>query len=90
MRRQIGRPTLGKTIMALDEPSARLPVPERTSPIGLENYISGNTVISGDGPAWRDAFVQVLSRGRAQHPFLVPAVAEPLIDHDEYHREKSR
>ena len=65
--------------MALDEPSACLPIPERTSPVGLENYISGNTLVSGDGPAWRDVFVQVLSRHRAQHPFLVPAVAEPLI-----------
>ncbi|AOF93480.1 helix-turn-helix domain-containing protein [Sinorhizobium sp. RAC02] len=63
--------------MALDEPS--LPIPERTSPIGLESYISGNTLISGDGPAWKDVFVQVLSRNRVQHPFLVPAVAEPLI-----------
>ncbi|MGQ3296171.1 MAG: AraC family ligand binding domain-containing protein, partial [Shinella sp.] len=63
----------------MDETSAGRPVPERTSPIGLENYISGNTLISGDGPAWRDVFVQVLSRHRVQHPFLVPAVAEPLI-----------
>lgn len=54
-------------------------IPERTSPLGLENYISGTTLISGDGPAWKDAFVQVFSRNRVQHPFLVPAVAEPLI-----------
>ena len=47
--------------------------------MGLENYINGDTLVSGDGPAWRDVFVQVLSRHRVQHPFLVPAVAEPLI-----------
>ncbi|YCI06853.1 helix-turn-helix domain-containing protein (plasmid) [Ensifer sp. D2-11] len=55
------------------------PSPERTSPIGLESYISGTTLISGDGPAWKDVFVQIFSRDRVQHPFLVPAVAEPLI-----------
>lgn len=55
------------------------PPPERTSPIGLESYISGTTLIRGDGPAWKDVFVQLFSRDRVQHPFLVPAVAEPLI-----------
>jgi AraC family transcriptional regulator len=70
---------IGEMTMALDDPSARLLIPERTSPIGLESYISGNTLVSGDGPAWKDVFVQVFSRDRVQHPFLVPAVAEPLI-----------
>lgn len=65
--------------MVLNEPSDAPPVPERTSPIGLESYISGTTLISGDGPAWKDVFVQIFSRSRVQHPFLVPAVAEPLI-----------
>ncbi|WP_231711081.1 helix-turn-helix domain-containing protein [Xanthobacter dioxanivorans] len=65
--------------MASNEPSAPPPVPERTSPIGLENYISGTTLISGEGPAWKDLFVQIFSRNRVQHPFLVPAVAEPLV-----------
>lgn len=64
--------------LALDGPSTP-PTPERTSPIGLESYISGTTLISGDGPAWKDVFVQVFSRNRIQRPFLVPAVAEPLI-----------
>lgn len=54
-------------------------IPERTSPVGLESYISGTTLISGDGPVWKDVFIQVFSRHRAQPPFLVPAVAEPLI-----------
>ncbi|UVK43828.1 AraC family transcriptional regulator [Mesorhizobium sp. AR07] len=53
--------------------------PDRTSPQGLENYFAGRTLISGDGPAWTDMFVQVFSRLREQAPFLVPAVAEPLI-----------
>ncbi|MBB3773333.1 AraC family transcriptional regulator [Angulomicrobium tetraedrale] len=53
--------------------------PERTSPGGLEKYISGTTLISSDGPAWKDVFVQVFSRNRVQQPFLVPTVAEPLI-----------
>ncbi|QEN85855.1 AraC family transcriptional regulator [Labrys sp. KNU-23] len=66
-----------ETILALNEQSA--PPPERTSPLGLESYISGITLVSGDGPAWNDVFVQVFSRNRTQHPFLVPAIAEPLI-----------
>jgi len=35
--------------------------------------------MSGDGSAWKDVFVGVFSRHRAQAPFLVPAVAEPLL-----------
>ncbi|NKN35234.1 helix-turn-helix transcriptional regulator [Agrobacterium sp. a22-2] len=53
--------------------------PERTSPLGLEQYIAGRTLVSGDSPAWTDMFVQVYSRLHKQEPFLVPAVAEPLI-----------
>ncbi|WP_222355848.1 AraC family transcriptional regulator [Rhizobium leguminosarum] len=53
--------------------------PERTSPLGLEQYIAGRTLVSGDSPAWNDMFVQVYSRLNKQDPFLVPAVAEPLI-----------
>jgi len=54
-------------------------IPERTSPVGLESYISGTTLSSGEGPAWKDLFVQVFSRNRVQQPFVVPSVAEPLI-----------
>jgi AraC family transcriptional regulator len=54
-------------------------VPERTSPTGMETYVGGTTLFSGDGPAWKDVFAQVFSRNRVQSPFLVPAVAEPLI-----------
>lgn len=53
--------------------------PERTSPLGLERYIAGRTLVSGDSPAWTDLFVKVYSRLMNQEPFLVPAVAEPLI-----------
>ncbi|MDS7594025.1 AraC family transcriptional regulator [Agrobacterium tumefaciens] len=63
-------------VPALDETTAR---PERTSPLGLEQYIAGRTLISGDSPAWNDMFVKVYSRLDKQEPFLVPAVAEPLI-----------
>jgi AraC family transcriptional regulator len=66
-------------MISMDEMSTGRLVPERTSPIGLESYISGTTLISGDGPAWKDVFVQVFSRNRVQQPFLVPAVTEPLI-----------
>ena len=64
--------------MAVDSPDASS-VPHRTSPAGLETYISGRTLVSGDGPAWTDMFVQVFSRLSVQPPFLVPAVAEPLV-----------
>jgi AraC family transcriptional regulator len=53
--------------------------PERTSALGLEQYIAGRTLVSGDSPAWDDLFVQVYSRLSEQKQFLVPAVAEPLI-----------
>lgn len=51
----------------------------RTSPRGLERFIAGRTLVKRDGPAWKDLFVQVCSRHSHQEPFLVPAVAEPLI-----------
>ncbi|MEH6721619.1 MAG: helix-turn-helix domain-containing protein [Aurantimonas endophytica] len=53
--------------------------PDRTSPRALGKYVAGRTLVSGDGPAWADLFVQVYSRNDNQEPFLVPAVAEPLI-----------
>lgn len=65
--------------MAVDDREDVSSVPQRTSPAGLETYISGRTLVSGDGPAWTDMFVQVFSRLSEQQPFLVPAVAEPLV-----------
>ncbi|UCI10630.1 helix-turn-helix domain-containing protein [Mesorhizobium sp. B1-1-8] len=65
--------------MAFEEDKKPDAPPDRTSPQGHEKYIAGRTLISGDGPAWRDMFVQVFSRLTMQEPFLVPAVAEPLI-----------
>lgn len=54
-------------------------IPEQTSPTGLESYITGTTLISSNGPAWKDLYAQVFARKRVQEPFLVPAVAEPLL-----------
>lgn len=54
-------------------------VPERTSARGLEQFIAGRTLLSGDSLAWSDLFVQVYSRRSHQEAFLVPAVAEPLV-----------
>ncbi len=54
-------------------------VPDRTSPRGLEQFIAGRTLLSGDSLAWSDLFVQIYSRQQKQQPFLVPAVAEPLV-----------
>ena len=65
--------------MTADRGDDTASVPDRTSPAGLETYIAGRTLISGDGPAWADIFVQVFSRLKVQEPFLVPAVAEPLV-----------
>lgn len=65
--------------MLVSDQTLALHTPERTSPSGLESYISGTTLISSQGPAWKDVFVQIFSRNRVQQPFLVPAVAEPLL-----------
>ena len=65
--------------MTADSREETSSVPHRTSPAGLQAYIAGRTLVSGDGPAWTDLFVQVFSRLKLQRPFLVPAVAEPLI-----------
>ncbi|GGB30673.1 AraC family transcriptional regulator [Tistrella bauzanensis] len=65
--------------MPVDDMRTGAGIPERTSPLGLERHISGNRLISSDGPAWKDVFIQVFARNRVQHPFLVPAVAEPLL-----------
>ena len=65
--------------MATDSQEDASSVPHRTSPAGLETYIAGRTLVSGDSPAWADMFVQVFSRLKVQQPFLVPAVAEPLV-----------
>ncbi len=53
--------------------------PERTSPEAHRQYIGGRVLVSGDGPAWRDLFVEIFSHNRIERPFLVPAVAEPLV-----------
>ncbi|WP_244552008.1 AraC family transcriptional regulator [Rhizobium sp. RU33A] len=54
-------------------------IPDRTSSRGLERFIAGRTLLSGDSLAWSDLFVQVYSRHQNQEPFLVPVVAEPLV-----------
>jgi AraC family transcriptional regulator len=73
-------PDMGQNAMVQSDRSFSSPnVPDRTSPSGLESYISGSTLVSSDGPAWKDVFVQIFSRNQIQEPFLVPAVAEPLI-----------
>lgn len=51
--------------------------PERTSPLGLEQYIAGRTLVSGDSPAWSDIFVKVYSRLNKQEPFLFPLLPNP-------------
>ena len=53
--------------------------PERTSASAHGQYIGGRVIASGDGLAWRDLFVEVFSHKHVEQPFLVPAVAEPLI-----------
>lgn len=54
-------------------------IPERTTPVALASYLAGTTLATGDGPAWKDLFVQVFARQGVQPPVLVPAVAEPFI-----------
>ena len=52
---------------------------DRTSAEMLEQHIRGLRLASSDGPAWRDALVQIFVRERVEDSFIVPAVAEPLI-----------
>ncbi len=70
-----------RKVLSLAQPGAVSggDVAERTSARGLERFIAGHTLVSGDSPAWKDLFVQVHSRQSRQEPFLVPAVAEPLV-----------
>lgn len=60
-------------------PEREAQVPDRTSPRGLEQFIAGRTLLSGDSLAWSDLFIQIYARHRNQDAFLVPAVAEPLV-----------
>lgn len=69
----------GKFLPSGDVPMPDRAVPDRTSPRGLEQFIAGRTLLSGDSLAWSDLFVQIYSRHQKQEPFLVPAVAEPLV-----------
>lgn len=59
--------------------SDHLSTPDRTSPNAHGQYIGGRVIASGDGPAWRDMFVEIFSHNVVEQPFFVPAVAEPLI-----------
>ncbi|KWT81314.1 helix-turn-helix domain-containing protein (plasmid) [Agrobacterium radiobacter] len=84
--RQKNRPSVpavtGKTTQRralMPEMEKVIASPERTSPLGLEQYIAGRTLVSGDSPAWNDLFVKLYSRLNKQEPFIVPAVAEPLV-----------
>lgn len=56
-----GQSHLNGAAMTVDRREQTSPVPLRTSPAGLETYIAGRTLVSGDGPAWTDLFVQVFS-----------------------------
>jgi AraC family transcriptional regulator len=62
-----------------DTPILDRTVPDRTSPRGLEQFVAGRTLLSGNSLAWSDLFVQIYSRRQNQEPFLVPAVVEPLV-----------
>lgn len=53
--------------------------PARTSPAGAESFLDGRTLVNSDGPAWNDIFVRIFDHIPNQPPFLVPAVAEPLL-----------
>lgn len=68
-----------EAIMTLKSHEEGTSAPFRTSPIGLESHIAGRTLVSGGSAAWTDMFVQLLSRLKAQQPFPVPAMAEPLF-----------
>jgi AraC family transcriptional regulator len=46
---------------------------DRTSAEMLERHIRGLRLASSDGPAWRDALVQIFVRERIEDSIIVPA-----------------
>ncbi len=53
--------------------------PCRTSPAEAARYLEGTTLVASEGLAWNDIFVRIFTHNPIQPPFLVPAVAEPLL-----------
>ena len=53
--------------------------PTLTSADAQRNYVPGQLIHLGDGPAWKDLLVEIHSRRLQEDRLLVPAVAEPQI-----------
>lgn len=53
--------------------------PLSTSADGLRQYLPGEMLHVGEGPAWQDLLVEIHARRREESCMLVPAVAEPQI-----------
>ena len=56
-----------------------MPVPDTTSAEAIDLYPVGKKIAGGEGPAWRDVRVSILSLPRESGVFTMPATAEPLI-----------
>jgi len=56
-----------------------MPVPETTSAEALHRYAVGRSIVSSQGPAWRDLQLSVRSLPPEADVFTMPAVTEPLI-----------
>ena len=54
-------------------------VPEKTTARQFRDYVRGELIAVGTGPAWTDVLVAIYRRNRVEKPFVVPAVAEPLV-----------
>ncbi|MES2739210.1 MAG: helix-turn-helix domain-containing protein [Verrucomicrobiota bacterium] len=55
------------------------PPPSLTSADAQRQYLPGELLHLGDGPAWKDILVEIYSRRPEEKCMLVPAVAEPQI-----------
>lgn len=55
------------------------PLPSLTSANAQRQYLPGDLIHLGDGPAWKDILVEIYSRRLEEKCMLVPAVAEPQI-----------
>jgi AraC family transcriptional regulator len=51
----------------------------KTSPSSLGGRIGARTLLSSEGRAWRDVYVEVFTQDHIQHPVLVPAISEPVL-----------
>ncbi|WP_040059741.1 AraC family transcriptional regulator [Thalassospira xiamenensis] len=54
-------------------------LPARTSPQGIMSFLQEDTLLREEAGTWKDIEIQIFSHRSLRKPFLVPAVAEPML-----------